>query len=112
MLLPSSDVTHSSRFNFRLNRWDCFQEGVFLLRMTERVKSWVMAFLVVFLLEFIRGRHLGIGSQLLCYALAIFSASFVLYWLPPRDRGILRPWLAFSFGISVFGAVFLLLARR
>ena len=83
-----------------------------LLRMTERVKSWVMAAVVVFLLEIIRGRRLGIGSQLLSYALAIFAASCVLYWLPPRDKAILRRWLAFSFVISLLGAVFLVLASR
>jgi hypothetical protein len=80
--------------------------------MTERVKTWVMAIVVVFLLEALRARHLGIGPQLLWYVLAIFSVSFVLYWLPPREKGILRGWLAISFIISLCGALFLVLARR
>jgi hypothetical protein len=80
--------------------------------MTERVKTWVMAIIVVALLEAIRARNLGIGPQLLWYFFAIFSVSFVLYWLPPREKGIMRGWLAFSLVISLCGALFLVLARR
>jgi hypothetical protein len=80
--------------------------------MTERIKTWVMAVVVVFLLEAIRARHLGIGPQLLWYVIAIFSVSFVLYWLPPRENGILRGWLGFSFVISLCGALFLVLEGR
>jgi hypothetical protein len=80
--------------------------------MTERVKTWVMAVVVVVLLETIRARNLGIGPQLLWYVLAIFSVSFSLYWLPPREKGTLRGWVAFSFVISLCGALLLVLARR
>jgi hypothetical protein len=78
--------------------------------MTERVKSWVTAVFVVILLEVLRGRHLSSGYQLGSYALVIFVASLVLYWLPPRDTGIAR-WLIISFAISLLGASLLVLVR-
>jgi len=83
-----------------------------LLLMTERVKTWVMAVVVMVLLEVIRARHLSIGPQLLWYVLAIFFVSFVLYWLPPREKSILRGWLAFSIVVSMCGALFLVLATK
>ena len=82
------------------------------MKMTERAKTWVMAVVVVVLLEIIRGKNLGNGSKLSLYASSVFLSSVVLYWLPPREKGILRGWLAFSFVISLCGALFLVLATK
>jgi len=107
-------VTNNSRYQqttLRVAKDHCFAHGVYK-NMTERVKTWVMAVVVVVLLEAIQARHLAPGPRLLWYFLAVFSVSFVLYWLPPREEGILRGWLVFSFIISLCGALFLVLATR
>jgi hypothetical protein len=45
------------------------------MQMTERAKTWVMAVVVVALLEIIRGKNLGNGAKLSLYASSVLLSS-------------------------------------